>query len=354
MTKVTKVIYDIISKNMSTAYLFSGGSIMSLINHFHPSNNINKMKYFVPSSEMSAGFCSLGHNKSKNNCDSVIITTSGPGLTNIITPLTDAYCDGIPLLVISGDVSTEMRGKHAFQEAPAMELTKSITYWNHLLEYPDDTYDVFKNAIDLVNNGKQVHINIPKDILSNTTNNYNYIKKYNYKNPEYSIELIKKCADIINNAKKPVLYVGRGCINANYELVQLALLANIPVTTTIHGLGLFNENHYLSLKMLGMHGSERANNAIQLADCIICIGARFDDRTVGNVKYYAPNAKNIIHINSNKSEFNKVINNTINVLGDSKNIIQALLPLIEIKNDYSWINTLKKYNVQIMPTQELE
>jgi acetolactate synthase-1/2/3 large subunit len=369
MAKVSTIIYDTISKNMSTAYLFSGGSIMSLINHFHPKNNINKMKYFVPSSEMSAGFCSIGHNKSKNKCDSVIITTSGPGLTNVLTALTDAYCDGIPLLVISGDVATDMQGKHAFQEAPVMDLTKSITTWNYSINQADETVDVLTHAINLVNNGKQVHINVPKNILNTTSiiNNtdigsgseiFNFRYKtrnkklccrtefeLNESNSNFNNKIIKKCATIINNASRPVLYIGRGCIDASYELSRLALKANIPVTTTIHGLGIFNESHYLSLKMLGMHGSERANNAIQLADCIICIGARFDDRTVGDIKTYGRNAKHIIHVNSNITEFNKVINNTINIFGYSKHVLTDLLFYIKSRPNVEWIDQLQKYSI---------
>jgi len=131
---VSDKIYHILSKRVSTAYLFSGGSIMSLIDKFKH----NKIKYYIPTSEASGGFCSIGHNKSLNRLDSVIITTSGPGLTNVITPLTDAYCDRVPLLVISGDVSTNMQGKNAFQEAPAIKLTNPITHFNHTINKDDN------------------------------------------------------------------------------------------------------------------------------------------------------------------------------------------------------------------------
>ena len=348
MSSTSKVIYDLISKNMSTAYLFSGGSIMNLINQFHPKNNINKMKFYIPTSEMSAGFCSIGHNKLMNKCDSVIITTSGPGLTNILTPLTDAYCDNVPLLVISGDVSTDMIGKHAFQEAPSIALTTPITYWNYSITDESDTKSVFLHAFELLRKGKQVHINIPKNIFVKNINiNKNIKIEYNKINdPNYIIKSIIDIATIINTTKKPVLYVGRGCIDCSEEITKLAIKGNIPITTTLHGLGIFNEEHYLSLKMLGMHGSERANNAIQLATCIICIGARFDDRTTGDLKKYAPNAEHIIHINYNENEFNKVINNTINIHGYSKDVLNDLLPYINYNNNLIWINNLEKsYNI---------
>jgi acetolactate synthase I/II/III large subunit len=346
-SSVAKTVYNYISKNMSTAYLFSGGSIMSLINHFHPKLNKNKMRYFVPSSESSAGFCSIGHNKSLNKCDSVVITTSGPGLTNILTPLTDAYCDNVPLLVISGDVSTTMAGKHAFQEAPAIQLTKSITYWNHTLTNEKDTATIIKKAIELVNIGKQVHINIPKDILNKniTVDEKFEIFQINKSIKNYTTESIVNVANIINKSEKPVLYVGRGSCEACNELTYLSIKGDIPVTTTLHGLGIFDESNISSLKMLGMHGSERANQAIQNSDCIICIGARFDDRTTGNIDKYAPKANNIIHINTDIKTFNQVIKNTINIHGSSKNVLLDLIPYIEFKNNSRWKKYLDLYNI---------
>ena len=338
---VSKIIYNHLSKNLSTAYIYSGGSIMTLINHFSE----NKMKYYIPSSEMSAGFCSIGHNKLLNRCDSVIITTSGPGLTNTITPITDAFCDRVPLLVISGDVSTNMMGKDAFQEAPSIKLTSPITYWNYTLTDENEIHDVMNTTFNLLKNGKQVHLNIPKDIINKTVlynkNIKNDIKidlQYNY-----SLSLIKEIGDIINNSNNPIFYIGKGCRYASEVLKKIALKANIPVTTTLHGLGIFDEESYLSLKMVGMHGSEKANNSIQLSDCIICVGARFDDRTVGNIDKYAPNAKHIIHINNDKTTFNKVLNNTINVYGESFDILSKLENYIIEKKNSEWIQYLDKY-----------
>jgi acetolactate synthase-1/2/3 large subunit len=163
---VAKQIYNILSQRVSTVYLFSGGSIMPLVNEFHKSNNTSNLKMFVPTSEASAGFCSIGHNKSLNKIDSVVITTSGPGLTNVLTPLTDAKCDKVSLLVRSGDVPTTMMGKGAFQEAPSMELTKPITDRNYNLTDPNKVNTIFNDAFKLLKKNKQVHINIPKDIIT--------------------------------------------------------------------------------------------------------------------------------------------------------------------------------------------
>ena len=350
---VSQIIYDSISKKVSTAYIFSGGSIMHLINHFHPKNNYNNIKYYVPSSEQSSSFASIGHNKSLNKLDSVVITTSGPGITNSLTGLCDAYYDGVPFLLISGDVSTTSKGKHSFQECPSIELTQSITHWNHSITDSSEVEEVMNHAYYLTKNNKTVHINIPKDILSSLSSieiNNNKFNENIIKPNMISINLhVKYVASIINNSNKCVLYVGKGCNEAYKELLLLATKANIPVTTTLHGLGCFDESNKLSLKMIGMHGSERSNNCIQNANVIICIGARFDDRTTGNISKYAPNAKHIIHVNSDLSCFNKVLKNTYNIHAYSKDFLNLLLPLIKDKNDNTqnkqWIDFLTKYTL---------
>jgi acetolactate synthase-1/2/3 large subunit len=342
---VSQTIYNSIKKNVSTAYLFSGGSIMSLINHF---NKNDKLKYYVPSSEQSCCFISSGHNKSLNKLDSVVITTSGPGVTNCLTGLCDSYSDRIPFLLITGDVSTTAMGSRAFQECPSIELTKPITHWNYNLVDPSETNDVMNYAFYLAKNNKVIHINIPKDILFgklNINNKSKFNNLYNLNKPNKFKYNIKSIAEIINKSSRPILYIGKGCIEDSILIRQLSKLANIPVTTTLHGLGIVDESDKLSLKMLGMHGSERANNSIQLSDCIICIGARFDDRTTGNIKKYAPNAINIIHVNTDLDSFDKVIKNTINIHAYAKDFLEELLPLINENKNTDWINLLNIYPI---------
>ena len=237
-------------------------------------------------------------------------------------------------------------GKGAFQEAPSMELTKPITDWNYNLTDPNKVDTVFYNAFKLLRENKQVHINIPKDVISKLVNT-TYLDTCKIKsNLDFDnfdqIDIIK-IASIINRSKSPVFYVGRGCNEASDILAKIAIKANIPITTTLHGLGIFNEHHRLSLKMLGMHGSIRANNAIQNSDCIICIGARFDDRTTGNVDRYAPNAENIIHVNTDEKEFDKVIKGTININGTSLSVLNQLEPFITHNPRKLWLDHLETY-----------
>jgi acetolactate synthase-1/2/3 large subunit len=200
-------------------------------------------------------------------------------------------------------------------------------------------------AFHLTSQNKQVHINIPKDILNKVESHKwesHTCKSLEINNlmPPISYNLLE-IADIINISKKPILYVGRGCNEAYEEVRNLAKIGDIPITTTLHGLGIFDENDNLSLKMVGMHGSQRANIAIQNADCIICIGARFDDRTVGSIEKYAPHAKYIIHINNDITSFNKVINKSINIHGDAKEILFELNNYIDSKFNIYWNNYLK-------------
>jgi acetolactate synthase-1/2/3 large subunit len=244
-------------------------------------------------------------------------------------------------------MTPNMMGKGAFQEAPSIELTKPITDWNHNLTDPNKVDTVFDHAFRLLRENKQVHINIPKDIIGKLVTTSCHLDgckiKSNQNFDNFNQLDIIKIAEIINKSKRPVFYVGRGCNEASDILAKIAIKANISITTTLHGLGIFNEHHRLSLKMLGMHGSVRANNAIQKSDCIICVGARFDDRTTGNVEKYAPNAHNIIHINTDTTEFNKVIKGTININGTALSVLNEFEPLIETNSRKSWLAHLETY-----------
>jgi acetolactate synthase-1/2/3 large subunit len=238
-------------------------------------------------------------------------------------------------------------GKQSFQEAPVIKLSQSITYWNYTIMDPNETYNIMDQALYLVNNKKQVHINIPKDILSSSITNNRGItlnKKLDKPNIESLHFKIKYVANIINNSIKPVFLIGKGCNNACDELYKVSKKANIPVTTTLHGLGIFDESDELSLKMIGMHGSERANQSIQTADCIICVGARFDDRTTGNIKKYAPYARHIIYVNSDSTCFGKILKDTYNVHAYAIEFLDLLFMYIKPKSN-EWLLSLNNYPI---------
>ena len=295
---ISKLIYrNLINNGVKDVFIYSGGSIMPLIDNFYK----GPIRYYVNSHEQNCGHAATGYAKS-SGMTGVSIVTSGPGITNSITPLLDATNDSTPLVVISGNVSLEAMGTNAFQEAPAIAITKPVTKWSHMITSPHEVNEIINEAFYIANNGKRgsVHIDIPKCILlSNTENTINY--KKNKITPDlYISKNINEFVNIILASKKPIICVGQGSKNSSELLRELAIKYSIPVTSTLHGMGIFDEDHPLSLKMCGMHGHAAANYALQESDCIIAIGSRFDDRTTGNLKKYAPKCKNFIHLHPRK------------------------------------------------------
>lgn len=390
-----KLIYNkLVQHNVDKVFCYSGGAVMSLIDTLY---NQNKVKYYIAPTEQLLTFQAIGYAKSSNNLG-VVIVTSGPGFTNTLTGILDAQNDSTPLLVLSGNVPLIAKNTRAFQEAPAIEMSKSITKWSYQIQNYNEISDVLDNAIYTAMSGKKgsVHIDLPKCILSSkfidntdyTKRNYlfsingnnkkfiNDSKKNNYPSTlnkiyrsneksyisDYKLNInnddnkYNKILHLLKICKKPVIYAGQG-VNDSYKLFrEFTKKTNIPVTTTIHAMGSFDENHPLSLEFLGMHGSVYANYSIQSADLIIALGSRFDDRTTGNIEKYAPKAfeaakKNrggIIHINIDNNEFDKILNSHININVDCKDFFKKIIPMLENKYDRTnWLNTIsywkKKY-----------
>lgn len=309
LMSVTDVICNkLIDQKVQHVFGYSGGCNLPLLNSFHHSK---ELKFHATCTEQGAGMMATGYAKYTNSIG-VVVTTSGPGMTNCATALYDAYSDHVPLLVLSGQVNTTSIGTGAFQEAPAVAIAKPITKWAHQVTDANDIENVMNKAHYIAMNEPRgpVFIDLPKDIqtqnvVPNTTNDRalfvdnNQFKQYLINEPYYyklNIDKIrndaKKLLFLIKNNKKVVLFVGQGAKNAVEYVRKIAIRLKLPVCTTLHGLGIFDETHYQSLKMIGMHGSPAANHAIQTADLIVGIGARFDDRTIGTINSYAPNAIN--------------------------------------------------------------
>jgi len=349
------VIYNNLEKkNVKHVFMLSGGAIMPIIDSWY---NKDTIKNIIGTHEQNLGHAATGYAKSSKNTG-VIIVTSGPGLTNLVTPILDAKNDSTPLVVITGQVSKKAMGKLSFQECPATEITQHITKWSYCIQTIEEVPLVLDIAFKIANDGKKgpVHIDLPKCIASsiypnNVENNFEELRnieaKYVHKVKKLPIgsKVIQNIAKAINTSKNPVLYVGQGCRDSSNLLRQFAIKANIPVTTTLHGMGIFDETHPLSLKMIGMHGSVYSNYAIQKADCIIALGSRFDDRTTGEVSKYAPIArknKKMIHVNIDNSEFGKVIDTDYNVNTDCGNFLLEILPYIRYKKRFVWYRYIDK------------
>ncbi len=239
----------------------------------------------------------------------VCLATSGPGATNLVTGIATAYMDSIPMVALTGQVATSMIGSDAFQEADITGITRSITKHNFLVKDVNDLARIIKEAFYIASTGRPgpVLVDLPKDVLVSKTE-FNYPEKVELRGykPKVKIHLgqIKKATEIINEAKRPLIYYGGGVIlgNASTELIEFVKKSGIPITSTLMGLGGYpsDYNDPLYLGMLGMHGTVYANYAMHNCDLIIAIGARFDDRVTGKLDEFAPNAK-IIHIDIDPS-----------------------------------------------------
>ena len=279
----------------------------------------------------------------------VCLATSGPGATNLVTGIATAYMDSIPMVAITGQVKTMLIGNDAFQEADITGITRPITKYNYLVKDVKDLAATVKEAFHIASTGRPgpVVIDLPVDVQLQETE-FNYPKDPDIRSykPTYQGHKgqIKKIAKAIEKSQRPVIYAGGGVIisGASKELAELAKKTNIPVTTTLLGLGAFPETDDLSLGMLGMHGTVYANHAIMDSDLIIAIGARFDDRVTGRLDAFAPHAK-IAHIDIDPSSVSKNVVVDIPVVGDAKIVLKDLNKMVKKCNTDEWLKKIAEW-----------
>jgi len=279
----------------------------------------------------------------------VCLVTSGPGATNLTTGIATANFDSSGTVFFTGQVKTQLIGNDAFQEADITGITRPICKHNYLVKDVRDLARVVKEAFYIASTGRPgpVLVDLPVDV-SLAQCEPKFPEKVNlpgyHPNYEGHPRQIKIAAEAINTSERPVVYAGGGVIisEASKELQTLAIKGNLPVTTTLMGLGCFPEDHPLSLKMLGMHGTAYANFAVMNADLLIAVGARFDDRITGKVSAFAPHAK-VIHIDIDPASISKNIQVDIPVVGDAKQILKALLPLVEGRERKEWFEQIRKW-----------
>ena len=291
----------------------------------------SKIRHILVRHEQGAGHAATGYAQATGRVG-VCIATSGPGATNLVTPLADAQMDSVPMVAITGQVPSAAIGTDAFQEADIRGVTMPITKHNYLITNPDDIQRAIAEAFYIASTGRPgpVLVDIAKDALQKETT-FNYPKTVSLAgyNPvlEPKSEAIRDAAALIAQSKKPLLYVGGGVIkaNASRELMQLAEITGAPVVTTLMARGAFPDSHNQHLGMPGMHGTVAAVTALQKADLLITLGARFDDRVTGKLSTFAPNAK-IIHADIDPAEIGKNRHADVALIGDLKNILKALNP----------------------------
>ncbi len=345
LTGAQIVVECLKKEDVKVIFGIPGGVIMPLYDVLYSETSI---KHILTRHEQGAAHAADGYARATGKVG-VCVATSGPGATNLVTGLANAYLDSIPLVAFTGQVPTNLIGTDAFQEVDICGITLPITKNNYVVRDVKDLARIVQEAFYIARTGRPgpVLIDFPKDIQLAQTE-FEYPKKIclNGYKPTFSgnVKQIKAAVQAIKNAKKPVIYAGGGVIssNASSELRDLVLKTNIPVTTTLMGLGSFPETHSLSLGMLGMHGTPYANYAMSDADLIIALGVRFDDRITGKLDEFGSNAK-VIHIDIDPAEVGKNVLVDIPIIGDVKDILEKLNKYILKKKETEWLEKIKDW-----------
>lgn len=334
----------------------SGGSVIDIFDALYDEKEI---RYYLTCHEQGAAHASDGYARATGKVG-VCIATSGPGATNLVTGIATAHMDSIPMVAITGQVYSNLIGNDAFQEADVTGITRPITKHNFLVKYVEELATTVKEAFYIARTGRPgpVVIDIAKDAQQKETE-FVYPKEANIRSykPNYEghPKQIARAAEMINNAKRPIIYAGGGVIlsMANQEMFELAEKARIPVTTTLMGMGGFPQTNELSLDMLGMHGTAYANKAISNCDVLIAIGARFDDRITGRTDKFAPDAK-IIHIDIDPTAISKNIKVDVPIVGDCKSVLIELNKLIKKPDNDEWLKKIFEWKKMFPLTYDRE
>ena len=326
-------------EDQDVEYIFGypGGAVLPIYDEL---KNHETVKHILVRHEQGAGHAAEGYARSSGK-PGVVLVTSGPGATNVVTALTDAYMDSVPLVCISGQVPTHLIGTDAFQECDTTGITRPCTKHNWLVKDIKDLSKIIHEAFHVATTGRPgpVLIDIPKDIQFAKTNyiKHKREKKLNGKlHNKFSQREIDELVNLISKAKKPVIYTGGGVINsgpkASDSLREFVRLIGFPITSTLQGLGAFPGDDNQFIGMLGMHGTYEANNAMHDCDLLINIGARFDDRITGKIDEFSPKSKKV-HIDIDPSSINKIIKVDLAIVGDVNEVLKATIKRINKKQN---------------------
>ena len=318
-------------EGVKTIFGLPGGVVLKIFDVLHQQKDI---EVILTRHEAGAGHMAEGYAKATGK-PGVALVTSGPGMTNVVTPLVDAYMDSVPIVVFTGQVPTHLIGNDAFQEADNVGISRPCTKYNFLVKDVNDLGQIIKEAFYIAATGRPgpVLVDIPKDVAMNK-GEFRYPDRVSIRgyNPTYEGNKwqIKQAVEAIHKARKPIIYVGGGAIfsNAQAELLEFAELTQIPVDMTLMALGAFPGSHALSLGMMGMHGSYASNMAVHFSDLVIAVGARFDDRVTGKVSEFCPEAK-VIHIDIDPTSIRKNVQVDIPIVGDVKTVLQELNAMLK-------------------------
>ena len=328
------VLKSLAEQGVEVVFGYPGGAVLPIYDTLFKQNSI---KHVLVRQEGGAIHAAEGYARSTGKTG-VVLVTSGPGATNVVTGLTDAMMDSVPVVCITGQVPQHLIGSDAFQECDTTGITRPCTKHNYLVKDVNKLSSVFHEAFTIAQNGRPgpVLIDIPKDVQfakgSYVEKNKIVIPPHRLfePKPNFEIEKIEEATEIISKSKKPIFYIGGGCINSGPMASKLVRefinLVGSPVTMTLMGLGVVASSDKNSLGMLGMHGMYEANMAMHECDVLINIGARFDDRVTGRLDAFSPNSKKI-HVDIDASNINKTINVDVPIVGDVKQVVEQMLTI---------------------------
>jgi acetolactate synthase-1/2/3 large subunit len=331
-------------QGVDTVFGFPGGAVLNIYDALYKAKD--EIRHILTSHEQGAAHAADGYARATGKTG-VCIATSGPGATNLVTGIATAYMDSVPIVAITGQVATSLLGKDSFQEVDITGITMPITKHNYIVKDVTRLADIVREAFHIAREGRPgpVLIDICKDVTAAVT-------EYKRKSPkniegtplESSEEEIAKAAEIINRAKRPVIFSGGGVsiAGASEEVRELAERAKIPVSTTLMGLGSFPGDHELYMGLVGMHGTKTSNLAVFESDLIIAIGTRFSDRVISDVTRFAPNAE-IMHIDIDPAEIGKNLDVCYPYVGDIRKILQIINKNIESRNGTDWSKKILKW-----------
>lgn len=347
LTGAEIIVKALEAEGVEVVFGYPGGAVLPLYDKLYDSS----IRHILVRHEQGAAHAADGYARATGK-PGVCIATSGPGATNLVTGIANAYMDSIPIIALTGQVAVSAIGRDSFQEADITGITLPIVKHSYLVKDVRQLAPAIRSAFHIATTGRPgpVLIDLPKDVtLAQAEFQYPpQISFRGYRLPEkYSATQIYQAAKAIGESRRPVIYAGGGVISsgAARELLELAEKARIPVTTTLLGKGAFPETHPLSLGMLGMHGTKYANYAVSYSDLIIAVGARFDDRVTGRLDTFAPHAQ-VIHIDIDPAEIGKNVRVHYPLVGDVKEVLRDLIPRVEVPQTREWLEQIAQWKAE--------
>ncbi|MBQ7641622.1 MAG: biosynthetic-type acetolactate synthase large subunit [Acholeplasmatales bacterium] len=340
------IVECLVEQGVDTIFGYPGGAVLNIYDELY--KNQDRIRHILTSHEQGASHAADGYARSTGKVG-VVLATSGPGATNLVTGIATAYMDSVPVVAITGNVPTSLLGKDSFQEVDIAGITMPITKHNYIVKDVKNLADTIREAFQIARSGRPgpVLIDIPKDVTAAVTE-YEPVKidltKPVKTLPEISDEKIKEVAELIMAAKKPFIYAGGGIIksDSSKELNEFATKLDIPTSTSLMGIGAFDQANKLSTGLIGMHGTVASNKCVVECDLLLALGVRFSDRVLSNHKHFAENAK-IIHVDVDQAEIDKNIKDDISLVMDLKDFFHRVSKYISEKKNPIWLALVESW-----------